>query len=109
MRALPLILAATGIGVAVYILKNSPSPQYANRADPFEHAASKAGAWGAKQRLAGAGRGLVGTLKEGAGKITRDDDLQAAGLVDQASGAVKDAAGRVAGAVGQTIHDLNEV
>ena len=105
MKALPWIIAAAGIGVAVYVIANAPSIQPAS--GDVEDAASKVGVWGTKQRVTGTGGGLVGNLKEGAGKLTGDKEMQGEGLVDQAAGAVKDTAGKAAHAVSDALHDLN--
>lgn len=108
MKALPWIVAGVGFGLAVYLIVNQPSPEYATGSDSVEDAAGKTTLWGSKQRFSGTGNGLVGKAKEGIGKLTGDESLQAEGAGDQAVGAVKDAAGQVAHAVGQTIHDLNK-
>jgi uncharacterized protein YjbJ (UPF0337 family) len=107
MKALPWILAGVGFGLAGYFLLNQPPAEHATGNDAVEDAAGKTTLWGSKQRVAGSGFGLGGKVKEGFGKLTGDEDLQAEGAGDQAVGAVKDAAGQVAHAVGQTIHDLN--
>ena len=108
MKALPWILAGVGFGAFAYVLLNQPTAEYAAGDDAVEDAAGKTTLWGSKQRAEGTGGGLVGKVKEGFGKVTGDEDLQAEGVGDQAVGEVKDAAGQVAHAVGQTIHDLNQ-
>lgn len=106
---LPWILAGVGIGLAVYVLLNPSSPQYATGNSPdVDDAASNLNNWGAKQRVSGTGGNLVGKAKEGLGRVTGDDELAGKGLVDQAVGAVKDTAGKVAGAVGDTLHQANK-
>ncbi len=107
MKSLPWIIAAAGIGVAAYVIATTPQPQYAGTDPDVERAANKTGAWGAKQRISGAGSGVIGKVKEGFGKVTGDETLQGEGLLDQAAGAVKDAAGKAANAVSDTMHDLN--
>lgn len=108
MKALPWIIAAAGIGFAVYVIANATSTQYAGADGDVEDAASKTGAWGTKQRIKGNGGGLVGKLKEAAGKLTGDKEMQGEGLVDQAAGAIKDTAGEAAHAVSDTLHNLNQ-
>ncbi|HTZ59642.1 MAG TPA: CsbD family protein [Acidobacteriaceae bacterium] len=107
MKALTWLIAGVGIGVAAYIVLNQPGPQYATGNDDVEDAADRTALWGSKQRASGAGRGIVGKVKEGLGNVTENDQLAAEGVADQAVGGVKDAAGKVAQAVGQTIHELN--
>ena len=105
MKALPWIIAGVAFGAVAYYLANVPEPSYA---DPdVENAANKSSTWGDKQRIKGTGGSLLGKAKEGFGRATGDDDLQAEGLGDQIVGSVKDAAGKVAGAVGDTLHDAN--
>ena len=108
MKALPWIVAGVGFGLAAYLILNQPPAEYATGNDAVEDAAGKTTLWGSKQRLGGTGVGLGGKVKEGLGKLTGNEDLQAEGVGDQAVGQVKDAAGQVAHAVGQTIHDLNQ-
>jgi len=107
MKALPWLIAGVGFGLAAYFVLNQPGPQYATGNDDIEDAAGRTTFWGSKQRAGGAGRGLVGKLKEGVGRIAGDDDLAGEGVADQVIGAVKDTAGQAAQAVGETIHDLN--
>jgi uncharacterized protein YjbJ (UPF0337 family) len=105
---LPFVLAiASGAAIAAYILINTPGPEYATGNDSIEDAARGTSQWGSKKRVAGAGRNVLGKLKEGAGRLTGDEDLAGEGLVDQAAGAVKNAAGQVAQVAGETLHDLN--
>ena len=56
----------------------------------------------------GALREAKGAVKEGIGKFTGDEDLEAEGAVDRFAGKVKDKVGEVGTAVGQTLHDLNQ-
>jgi uncharacterized protein YjbJ (UPF0337 family) len=107
MKALPWLIAGVGFGLAAYFVLNQPGPQYATGNDDIEDAAGRTTFWGSKQRVRGAGRDLVGKLKEGAGRIAGDDDLAGEGVADQVIGAVKDTAGQAAQTVGETIHDLN--
>jgi uncharacterized protein YjbJ (UPF0337 family) len=107
MKSLPWILAAVGLGVAAYVVINTPGPEYSTGNDSIEGAARKTSAWGSKNRVTGTGTNLGGKLKEGLGNLTGNSDLANEGIVDQVAGKVKDAAGSVAQAAGQTIHDLN--
>jgi uncharacterized protein YjbJ (UPF0337 family) len=107
MKALPWFLAAVGIGVAAYVVMNTPGPEYATGSDTLEGAARGTSRWGSKSRLTGTGTNLVGKLKEGFGNATGNQDLADQGVVDQVAGSVKDAAGAVAQAAGQTLHDFN--
>ena len=107
MKALPWIIAGVGVGLAAYVILNQPGPQYATGSDTVEDAAADTTLWGSKQRLKGAGGGLVGKVKEGVGNATGDAGLADEGVADQVVGEVKDTAGKVAHAVGETLHDLN--
>jgi uncharacterized protein YjbJ (UPF0337 family) len=107
MKALPWTIAGISVGIAAYVLLNQPGPRYATGSDDVEDAAGKTSLWGSKQRLAGTGGGLAGQLKEGAGKLTGDDQLAAEGVVDQVAGAVRDTVGEAAQAAGQSLHELN--
>jgi len=107
MKALPWILAAVGIGVAAYVVANTPGPQYATGNDDVESAARKTSQWGSKKRVTGTGTRLGGKIKQGLGNLTGNPDLADQGVGDQIAGSVKDAAGAVAQAAGQTLHDLN--
>lgn len=49
---------------------------------------------GMDQQAGGKMENLKGKLKEGAGKLTGDRDLEAEGEVDQAEGTVRDKAGK---------------
>lgn len=105
---LPWILAGIGAGIAAtYILMNQPTAQTASGYDSVEEGAARTYGWGTKTRFSGAGRNVVGQVKEGIGRVTGRDDIADEGVVDQAAGSVKDAAGTVAQAAGETIHDLN--
>jgi uncharacterized protein YjbJ (UPF0337 family) len=107
MKAFPWIIAAVGIGVAAYVVANTPGPQYATGNDDIEGAARSTSQWGSKKRVSGTGRNLVGKLKEGFGNATGNANLADEGVGDQIAGSVKDAAGAVAQAAGQTLHDFN--
>jgi uncharacterized protein YjbJ (UPF0337 family) len=107
MKAFPWILAAVGIGVAAYVVANTPGPQYATGNDDIESAARRTSQWGSNKRVTGKGTRLGGKLKEGLGNLTGNPDLADEGLGDEIAGSVKDAAGSVAQAAGQTLHDLN--
>jgi len=105
---IPLIAAVAGaVGVAAYTLMNTPAPQHATGSDTIEGAARKTSQWGSKNRVAGATGNLVGRVKEGVGRLTRNPNLADEGTGDQVAGSVKNAAGAVAQAAGQTLHDLN--
>jgi uncharacterized protein YjbJ (UPF0337 family) len=102
------IIAGVSIGLAVmYFLLMEPSLRHDAGYDGMEDAAEGAFGWGTKQRVKGRSKSLAGTVKEGIGRLTGNDNLADEGVLDQAAGAAKDAAGRVGHAVGQTIHDLN--
>jgi uncharacterized protein YjbJ (UPF0337 family) len=107
MKAILWIIAGVGVGLAAYVVLNQPGLQYASGNDGIENAADKTAFWGSKQRISGVGKGVVGKLKEGVGKVTGDDGLAGEGVTDQVAGTIKDAAGKAAHAVGETIHDLN--
>ena len=107
MKTTVLILAGISVAALVYIIANAPPTQYATGNDDVEDAANKSSVWGSKQRIGGVGSSLGGNLKEGLGKLTGNDDLQAEGAGDQVAGKVKDAVGSAAQAVGDTLHDLN--
>ena len=107
MKTLPWIIAAAGLGVAAYVLANTPGPEYATGNDDIEDAARRTSAWGSKNRIGGSGSNLVGKLKEGLGNATGNSNLANQGVADQVAGSVKDAAGAVAQAAGQTLHDFN--
>jgi uncharacterized protein YjbJ (UPF0337 family) len=107
MKAFPWIMAGVGFSVLAYIVLNQPGPQYATGNDDVEDAAGRTTLWGSKQRLAGAGGGLAGKVKEGLGRAAGDDELAAEGAGDQLVGAIKDTAGKAAQVAGQTLHELN--
>lgn len=105
MNKLLWLLGGTALALAVYTILND---QQAVPADGVDRAAADVGGWGLKQRATGTGAGVLGNVKEFAGKVTGNDDLRSEGVFDQAAGAVKDAAGKAAEALGGTIHDLNK-
>lgn len=107
MKSLPWLIAAVGIGVAAYVVMNTPGPEYSTGNDSVEGAARRTSQWGSKNRVGGTGNSVVGKLKEGVGRVTGNADLQNEGVGDQVAGSVKNAAGTVAQAAGQTLHDLN--
>jgi uncharacterized protein YjbJ (UPF0337 family) len=106
---LALLLAGGAIGaaIAVLILNSEREPEYATGYDGMERAAGKTFGWGVKQRAGGKVASAVGAVKEGVGRFTGDEDLEAEGAVDRVAGKVKDTVGEVGTALGQTIHDLN--
>jgi uncharacterized protein YjbJ (UPF0337 family) len=107
MKNLPWFLAAIGLGLAAYVVLNSPGPQFAGGYDDVEDAARGSARWGSKSRLAGAGDAIAGKVKEGLGELTGNTGLANEGLGDRIAGGVEDAAGQIAQAAGQTLHDLN--
>jgi uncharacterized protein YjbJ (UPF0337 family) len=107
MKSLPWILAAVGLGVAAYVVLNTPGPEYATGNDSVEDAARRTARWGSKSRITGTGGHLAGKLKEGIGNLTGDSDLANQGVADQVTGSLKDAAGAVAQAAGKTLHEFN--
>lgn len=105
---LPWIFAGIGAGVAAtWFLMNQPRSQAATGYESVEEGAARTFGWGSKARVSGAGRNMIGQVKEGIGRLTGRDDIAGEGVADQAAGSVKNAAGNVAQAAGQTIHDLN--
>ena len=108
MKSFPWILAAVALGLAAYVVVNTPAPQAATGSDDVEDAARKTSQWGSKKRITGTGGDLLGKVKEGFGNVTGDQDTAAEGVGEQIVGKVKDAAGQVAQAAGQTIHELNK-
>jgi uncharacterized protein YjbJ (UPF0337 family) len=86
---------------------NQPRAQTETGYDSVEEGAARTFGWGSKTRVTGAGRNVVGQVKEGFGRLTGRDDIAGEGVMDQAAGSVKNAVGSVAQAAGQTIHDLN--
>ena len=107
MKNLPWFLAAIGLGLAAYVVINTPAPQAATGFDSVEDAARDTSQWGSKSRVRGAGGRFIGKVKEGVGNVTGNPNLADEGVGDQVAGAVKSAAGSLAQAAGQTIHDLN--
>ncbi|SEG14312.1 Uncharacterized conserved protein YjbJ, UPF0337 family [Bryocella elongata] len=107
MKTFPWVAAAAGVALAAYFLKNMPVPQHATGSNDVEDAARKTSVWGSKQRVTGKGRGLIGSLKQGVGRATGNQELQDQGAIDHIGGAVQDAAGELAQAAGQTLHDFN--
>jgi uncharacterized protein YjbJ (UPF0337 family) len=106
MKAIPWLIAGVGLGAAIFYIV-STEPKYATGSDTVEEAARKTFGWGTKQRVAGKGRGVVGAVKEGIGKLSGDPDLQDEGSVDRVVGDAKEAAGKLGEAAGKTLHDLN--
>jgi uncharacterized protein YjbJ (UPF0337 family) len=105
---LPWIVAGIGAGIAAtYFLMNQPRLQSDTGYDSLEESAARTFGWGSKARVTGAGRNIVGRMKEGVGRLTGRDDIAGEGVMDQAEGSVRNAAGTVAQAAGETIHDLN--
>lgn len=106
--SMPWIVAGIGAGIAAtYILMNQPRLQSDTGYDSVDEGAARTYGWGSKARVSGAGRNIVGQMKEGVGRLGGRDDIAGEGVMDQAAGSVKNAVGSVAQAAGQTIHDLN--
>ena len=105
MKTLLWLAGGAGLGLAAYLILTAPKNPTGS--DTVEGAARDTAAWGSKQRVKGAGSGLVGKVKEGIGNLTGDDQLAGEGQGDQAAGSIKNAVGKVAQAAGQTLHDLN--
>jgi len=111
MRAFPWVMAGIGIGAGLTMLlvneykdiQTETSTGY----DGVERAARKTHGWGTKTRVGGKVRSIAGSIEEGVGRFTGNQDLADQGTADRLVGDVKDAAGKVGNAVGQTIHDLN--
>ena len=107
MSKLLWLIGGTTLALAVFAILHSDDFAPAS-ADGVDRAAGKVGAWGTKQRAAGAGGQLLGKVKEFAGDVTGSEQTSNEGAFDQAAGAVKNAAGQAAQALGSTIHDLNK-
>ena len=108
MKSLPWIIAGVAVGAAVtYTLFSAPRPQHATGYDSVEDAANNAFGWGTKQRATGKGQSIVGSVKQGVGKLAGDPDLADEGAAESLIGDAKDAAGQLGHAVGETLHDLN--
>lgn len=106
MKRQTWIPLALGI-VATYIFLDRRAARYAAEYEEIDGAADRAELWGSKQRAAGAGRDLLGKVKEGIGRITGDNALAGRGVVDQVAGEAQDTAGKAANAASDTIRDLN--
>jgi uncharacterized protein YjbJ (UPF0337 family) len=63
---------------------------------------------GAKEQVGGKMDNLKGKIKEGAGKLTGDRDLEAEGEVDQAKGNIRDNMGRGARKLGDAAEDVKD-
>jgi uncharacterized protein YjbJ (UPF0337 family) len=106
--SMPWIIAGIGAGIAAtYLLMNQPTGQMDTGYGSVEEGAARTYGWGTKNRFSGAGRNVVGRVKEGIGRVTGREDIADEGIMDQAAGSVRNAAGTVAQAAGETIHDLN--
>lgn len=106
MNKLIFLLGGTALGIALYKILNAPQPGYGYAG--VDRAAADVGAWGTKNRVAGAGGQLLGKLEQGVGSVAGNPDLNDQGVYHEATSAVQNAAGKVAQAVGETIHDLNK-
>lgn len=104
MNKFLLILGATALSLAVYLITNDQFQQAAPGG--VAGAAHKLSTWGAKQRLLGGGGQLKGKMEKGLGDLAGDPAAQGKGLLDEATGAVKNAGGKAAQAIGSTLTDL---
>lgn len=102
------LLGGATLATAVYLLIMNESVGLTAPADGVEGAAARLGAWGAKQRVTGAGGQVFGRVEQGAANLTGNPDLGDQGAFDEAAGVVKNAAGKVAQAAGSTLHNLNK-
>ena len=105
MKKLLWLLGGTALALAVFAILNGPDLE---PADGTDRLAGKVGGWGVKQRVGGTGGELGGKLKQFAGNVTGQPDVESEGVLDQATGAVKNAAGQAAQAIGSTLHELNK-
>lgn len=101
------LTAGVGLGIAAYLIFNTPAPRYATGSEDVEDAARATAHWGTKQKARGAGADVLGRVKQGVGNLTGSDRLVDEGTGDRIAAAVKHTAGDVAQAAGQTLHDLN--
>ena len=106
MKRQAWIPLALGI-VATYIFLDRRAARYAAEYDEMKSAADRTDLWGSKQRVAGAGRDLLGKVKERVGRITGDDDMANRGVVDQVAGGMQDTAGKAANVASDAIRDIN--
>jgi uncharacterized protein YjbJ (UPF0337 family) len=107
MKTIAWFAAGIGIGIVLYLIANSPGPQYATGSDTLEDAARSAKDWGARQRVSGAGADVLGRIKEDLGEFTGSPELADEGVADRVAGNINEGAGKFAQAAGQTLHDLN--
>ncbi len=105
----PWLIAGLAVGAAVMVILGTPEPASAPLyGDPdVERAANKVGAWGAKQRVSGAGGSLIGTAKQKIGEATGNYDLADEGAGDQTIGHIKDAAGKIADVASDALKEFN--
>jgi uncharacterized protein YjbJ (UPF0337 family) len=115
MRAFPWVMAGIGIGAGLTILLwneyqniQAESATGSTGYGGVERAAQRTYGWGTKTRIGGKVQSIAGSIEEGVGRFSGDQDLADKGSVDRVAGDVKDAAGRVGHAMGQTLHDLNQ-
>ena len=107
MNKVAWILGLACLGAAGYVLWNDLAERNLQPVDEWDEASARVGAWGTEQRVTGIGRQVGGKLKQGAGFIADDRDLEGEGVVDEVAGKIKDTAGQAAHAVSDAIHDLN--
>ncbi|HEX4154304.1 MAG TPA: CsbD family protein [Acidobacteriaceae bacterium] len=103
------LTAGVGLGIAAYLIFNTPAPRYATGSEDedVEDAARATAHWGTRQKARGAGSDVLGRVKQGIGNLTGSDQLADEGTGDRIAAAVQHTAGDVAQAAGQTLHDLN--
>ena len=97
------LLGGTTLALAVFAILNADET-----VDGFDQATGKLGDWGLKQRVAGAGGGVLGKVTEFAGNVTGDRETSAQGIAQQATGTLRNAAGQAAEALSNTLHDLHK-
>jgi len=61
-----------------------------------------------RDELEGKAEALKGKIKQGAGKLTNDEQLHDEGVADEAAGKTQDALGRGRRKVGEAIEDLGD-
>lgn len=103
----PWLIAGLAIGAAVVVILGLDEQPPAYGDPDVERAANKAGAWGAKQRISGAGGSLIGAAKQKIGEATGNYDLADEGAGDQTIGHIKEAAGKVADKASDVLKEFN--
>ncbi len=103
----PWLIAGLAIGAAVVVILGLEEQPPAYGDPDVERAANKVGAWGAKQRVHGAGGSLIGAAKQKFGEATGNYDLANEGAGEQTVGHIKDAVGKVADTASDVLKELN--